>query len=63
LRLGCHLSDPQLDLGDQKRRPDPPGSHDPEQFWRHKMELAGQIAAMPFELVPTEPRLPLLALP
>jgi hypothetical protein len=38
-----------LDLAEQVRRLDPPGRHDPEQFWRDKTELAGQIAALAWD--------------
>jgi hypothetical protein len=44
--IAGRLSGRLLDLADQVRRLDPPGRHDPEQFWRAKTELAGQIAAL-----------------
>jgi hypothetical protein len=31
------------------RHLDPPGRHNPEQFWRDKTELAGQIAALAYD--------------
>jgi hypothetical protein len=37
---------PSYDLAAQVRRRDPPGRHDPEQFWRDKTELAASIAAL-----------------
>jgi hypothetical protein len=44
--IAGRLSGRLLDLAEQVRRLDPPGRHDPEQFWRDKTELAGQIAAL-----------------
>jgi hypothetical protein len=44
--IAGRLSGRLLDLADQVRRLDPPGRHDPEQFWRDKSDLAGQIAAL-----------------
>jgi hypothetical protein len=44
--IAGRLSGRLLDLADQVRRLDPPGRRDPEQFWRDKTELAGQIAAL-----------------
>jgi hypothetical protein len=44
--IAGRLSGRLLDLADQVRRLDPAGRHDPEQFWRDKTELAGQIAAL-----------------
>jgi hypothetical protein len=47
--IAGHLSGRLLDLADQVRRLDPPRRHDPEQFWRDKTELAGQIAALAWD--------------
>jgi hypothetical protein len=47
--VGARLSGRLLDLADQVRRLDPPGRHDPEQFWVAKTELAGQIAALAYD--------------
>jgi hypothetical protein len=44
--IAGRLSGRLLDLAEQVRRLDPPGRRDPEQFWRDKTELAGQIAAL-----------------
>jgi hypothetical protein len=44
--IAGRLSGRLLDLAEQVRRLDPPGRHDPEQFWRDKTELARQIAAL-----------------
>jgi hypothetical protein len=34
---------------------DPPARHDPEQFWRDKTELAGQLAALAYDARTQEP--------
>jgi hypothetical protein len=47
--IAGRLSGRLLDLADQVRRLDPAGRHDPEQFWRDKTELAGQIAALAWD--------------
>jgi hypothetical protein len=47
--IAGRLSGRLLDLADQVRHLDPPGRHDPEQFWRDKTELAGQIAALAYD--------------
>lgn len=44
--IAGRLSGRLLDLAEQVRRLDPPGRHDPEQFWRDKSELAASIAAL-----------------
>jgi hypothetical protein len=47
--IAGRLSGRLLDLAEQVRRLDPPGPHDPEQFWRDKTELAGQITALAWD--------------
>jgi hypothetical protein len=47
--IAGRLSGRLLDLADQVRRLDPAGRHDPEQFWRGKTELAGQLTALAYD--------------
>ncbi len=47
--VAARLSGRLLDLGEQVRRLDPTGRHDPEQFARHKVELAQQLRALAWD--------------
>ncbi len=44
--VGDRLAGRLFDLAEQVRRLDPPGSSDPERFWRDKTELAARLAAL-----------------
>jgi len=44
--IARRLSGRLLDLAEQVRRLDPPGRHDPEQFWVDKSEIAARLAEL-----------------
>ena len=44
--IAGRLSGRLLDLADQVRRLDPPGRHDPEQFWVDKSEIAARLEGL-----------------
>ena len=44
--IAGRLSGRLMDLAEQVRRLDPPGRHDPEQFWVDKTEIAARLEGL-----------------